>query len=98
VNEAEEYFGKSYKDDPKLYQAKSPITYVKQVNTPILIVHGDADFRVPVSQAHEWYESLVKQKKSVQLHIMPNQAHIPTDANETLKAIHHIEKWLEHIK
>lgn len=98
VNEAEEYFGKSYLEDPTLYQQRSPITFAKQVNTPLLIVHGDADSRVPVSQAYEWQETLTKLKKPVKLHIMPNQSHIPTDANETFKAIHRIEAWLEQVK
>src|SRR5206468_9790624 len=36
----------------------SPITHVKQVRTPTLIVHGENDRDVPVSQGHELHRAL----------------------------------------
>lgn len=38
----------------------SPITYVKNMKTPTLFVHGEADLRVPIAQAEELYTALKK--------------------------------------
>ena len=40
-------------DDPAIYQKSSPITYVSQAKTPVLIQHGDQDRRVPIPNAYE---------------------------------------------
>ena len=40
---------------------QSPITYATQIHTPTLFVHGEADARVPISQAEEMYTTLRKQ-------------------------------------
>jgi dipeptidyl aminopeptidase/acylaminoacyl peptidase len=40
---------------------QSPITYARNIHTPTLFVHGEADARVPISQAEEMYTTLKKQ-------------------------------------
>ena len=39
---------------------QSPITYASSIGTPTLFVHGEADDRVPISQAEEMYTALQK--------------------------------------
>ena len=41
------YCGVSAYDDPDIYAKSSPITFVKQVHTPMLIVVGDSDVECP---------------------------------------------------
>ena len=45
-------------DDPEIYRKTSPMTYIKGAKAPTLIQHGDADQRVPVSDAFELYQGL----------------------------------------
>ena len=45
-------------DDPEIYLHTSPMTYIKGAKAPTLIQHGDADQRVPVSDAFELYQGL----------------------------------------
>jgi len=52
------YFGRSPFDDPALYQQRSTIYFVKNVKTPTLILHGQEDRRVPLSQGIEFYRAL----------------------------------------
>ena len=42
----------------EIFQKHSPITYVKNVTTPTLVLHGEADVRVPTSQGYEYYHAL----------------------------------------
>jgi dipeptidyl aminopeptidase/acylaminoacyl peptidase len=45
--------------DPALYVRNSPVQYVGQVQTPLLMLHGDLDF-VAIQQAEEFYTSLAR--------------------------------------
>ncbi len=50
--------------DSARYVRNSPLFAADRVNTPLMIVHGDADF-VPISQAEEFYRALERQGKRV---------------------------------
>ncbi|BCU67633.1 acylaminoacyl-peptidase [Sulfolobales archaeon HS-7] len=39
----------------------SPITYVRNVKTPLLLIHGENDYRCPIEQAEQFYQGLVDQ-------------------------------------
>ena len=45
-------------DDPEIYRSASPITYINQAKTPVLIQHGDMDRRVPIPNAYELRQAL----------------------------------------
>ena len=44
--------------DPIRVARQSPITYVKDVRTPTLIVHSEEDWRCPIEQGEQWFVSL----------------------------------------
>jgi len=70
-----EYFGLPWADEAALI-AHSPITYVQNVKTPLLIQHGEEDHRVPLSQAHEFYKALKALHKTVEFDIYPRGGHV----------------------
>lgn len=44
---------------PQMAAAHSPHRFVDQIATPMLVIHGDKDYRVPISEALRlWYELL----------------------------------------
>ncbi|MDQ1425774.1 MAG: hypothetical protein QOD72_3272, partial [Acidimicrobiaceae bacterium] len=45
-------------EDRDRLAASSPSTFVDQVRTPTLIVHGERDDRCPIGQAEEWFSAL----------------------------------------
>jgi dipeptidyl aminopeptidase/acylaminoacyl peptidase len=53
----EKYLG-TPEDSPELYEERSPVTHVENVDAPLFIVHGVNDRRVPVSQARIFREAL----------------------------------------
>jgi len=61
--------------DPEFLKSISPIFKIDRVETPLLVVHGENDPRVPVSEARQIIESLEKQNKSVQALIFPDEGH-----------------------
>jgi dipeptidyl aminopeptidase/acylaminoacyl peptidase len=44
------------------YLRNSPIAYLDRVETPVMIVHGDADY-VPIQQSEEYFEGLYRLRK-----------------------------------
>jgi dipeptidyl aminopeptidase/acylaminoacyl peptidase len=57
------------------YRARSAITFVDQVTTPLLILHGGSDERVPTGQAQEYFRALKDRGKTVQLVFYPREGH-----------------------
>ena len=57
------------------YERASAMTYIKNAKTPTLILHGQADTRVPVGQAQELYQGLKKNDVPVELVFFPREPH-----------------------
>ena len=54
---------------------QSPTTYAAHIHTPTLFVHGEADARVPISQAEEMYTTLQKQGVAAKFIRYPGEYH-----------------------
>jgi dipeptidyl aminopeptidase/acylaminoacyl peptidase len=71
----------------------SPISYVKNMTTPLLIVHAEEDYRCPIEQAEQVFISLKKLGREVEFVRTPNENH---NLSRTGKPKHRVER-LEHI-
>jgi len=68
VENAREYLGDvlmrklggTPEEKPALYEERSPITYVKDIDVPLLVVQGANDPRVPQSEAEQLVDSLTE--------------------------------------
>ena len=45
-------------DNPEHYMNRSPITYVKYVRTPTMILTGEDDYRTPIAEIEQYFEAL----------------------------------------
>ena len=54
----------------------SPITYAKDVSTPVLLLHGEADNRCPISQSEEYFTALKRLGKEVEFVRFPDCSHL----------------------
>ncbi len=62
-------------DNPAKVLKQSPHSYAKHFNTPTLVVHGEQDFRVPVSQGFEYYSTLRAKGVPARLLYYPDENH-----------------------
>jgi dipeptidyl aminopeptidase/acylaminoacyl peptidase len=69
------YFGASVYDDPAVYAKSSPITYIKNVKTPTLILVGDRDAECPAPQSYEFWHALKTEGVKTQFVVYPNEGH-----------------------
>lgn len=88
------YLGSTFWDDDHLYLERAPISHVKKITTPLLILQGESDHRVPSSQAYELYTALKKQNKPVEMYIFPEQGHLPTNPNIIHESILKVNNWV----
>lgn len=69
------YMGASAYDDPDVYRRLAPLASVTAVKTPLLIVHGEQDARVPLMQSHLFHEALRQRGVPTQLVVYPREGH-----------------------
>jgi dipeptidyl aminopeptidase/acylaminoacyl peptidase len=81
-------------DDPQDYIKRSPITYIKNVDTPMMFILGDVDFRTPPSSGGEQMFRALKfmHKPTVMVHF-PGESH---ELSRSGQPWHRVER-LDHI-
>jgi dipeptidyl aminopeptidase/acylaminoacyl peptidase len=82
------YFGASVYDDPQVYARSSAITFIKQANTPSLILVGDRDGECPAPQSFEFWHALRDLRVPAQLVVYPDEGHgfsDPADRRDVLE-------------
>jgi dipeptidyl aminopeptidase/acylaminoacyl peptidase len=69
------YFGATVYDDPALYAQSSPITFIKRVKTPTLVLVGEYDLECPLPQSQEFFRALKTLKVPTKLVVYPGEGH-----------------------
>lgn len=90
-----DYFGAESWDNLELYRDHSALFQVKGVTTPTLILHGEADVRVPVSQGYEFYNALKRQHVPTQMVTYPRQPHGPNEPKFVLDIANRLLQWFD---
>lgn len=67
------------KDGRAAYAAESPITYAKNVRTPLLILSDTGDQRVPIAQSYAFYHAIHDRGGTVKFVAFPRAGHFPSD-------------------
>lgn len=95
--------GPTVYEDPEEYLRMSPITYVEDLETPLLIIHSEDDLRCPVEQANQLFVACLQLgKKDVEFHRFPGETHelsrsgSPTHRRQRAELI--IEFFDRHLK
>jgi dipeptidyl aminopeptidase/acylaminoacyl peptidase len=70
-----DYFGGEPWQQLENFRKHSPISFVKNVTTPTLLLHGEADDRVPTSQGYEYYHALKTRGVTAKMVVYPRQPH-----------------------
>ena len=69
------YFGASVYDDPAVYAKSAPMTFIKNVKTPTLVLVGERDGEVPEPQSREFWHALKTLGVETQLVVYPGEGH-----------------------
>ncbi|WP_200416492.1 S9 family peptidase [Virgibacillus salexigens] len=85
-------------DDPSKLWEISPLKYAADVETPLLILHGENDYRCPIEQGEQLFITLKHLKKEVEFVRFPEANHELSRSgkpNMRIERLNHICRWFE---
>ncbi|MBV7315057.1 S9 family peptidase [Shewanella sp. NIFS-20-20] len=83
-------FGGQYQDNKALYEQFNPVNYVEHWKTPMLVIHGEKDFRVPYGQGLAAFTYMQRNNIPSKLLMYPTENHwILTPDN--------LEQWYDNV-
>ena len=89
------YFGASVYDDPQVYAKSSPITFIKQVKTPTLVVVGERDGECPAPQSFEFWHALKTEGVPTELVVYPGEGHSFRNMNNRVDVMRRTLAWFD---
>jgi dipeptidyl aminopeptidase/acylaminoacyl peptidase len=91
----EEYFRDVAYRRAEAYRSHSPVEHVTGAKTPTLVLHGEGDARVPVSQGYEMYYGLRQSGVEVEMVVYPREGHSFREIHHQVDMIRRIVDWFE---
>jgi dipeptidyl aminopeptidase/acylaminoacyl peptidase len=61
--------------DPERVKAQSPLTYADKIQTPMLLIHSEEDWRCPLEQAQRLFVALKRRRAEVEMLVFPAEGH-----------------------
>jgi dienelactone hydrolase len=90
-----DYLGAYYWEDPEVYRRLSPGTYVEQIKTPTLILHGDDDDNTFIANSKELYQALRHRGVTTQFVHYPREGHGLREPNHKLDEVRRCLAWMD---
>jgi dipeptidyl aminopeptidase/acylaminoacyl peptidase len=86
-------------EDPEDFKARSPITYINNVKTPMMFILGEADWRTPTYAGGEEFFRALKYKKIPTVMVrFPNESHELSRSGQPwhrIERLQHITGWFD---
>ncbi|WCM28678.1 S9 family peptidase [Sphingomonas sp. QA11] len=70
-----EHGGKTYYEDPAAFEKWNPVNFVDKWKTPMLVITGEKDFRIPYTQDLAAFTALQRRDIPSRLLVNPNENH-----------------------
>ncbi|MEP6707451.1 MAG: S9 family peptidase [Pyrinomonadaceae bacterium] len=87
-------------EDPEDYKARSPITYINNVKTPLMLILGETDYRTPPGAGgEEMFRALKFRKIPTVMVRFPNESHELSRSGQPwhrIERLQHIVGWFDH--
>ena len=90
--------GPLYLDDPEEFLRISPITYVRDIKTPVMILHSENDLRCPIEQAEQLYVALKLLGREVEFVRFPGSSHELSRSGSPKQRVERFEIILDWFK
>ncbi|MFA9199943.1 MAG: prolyl oligopeptidase family serine peptidase [Cypionkella sp.] len=90
-----EHGGKTYPQDPQAYERWNPVNHVDKWKTPMLVVIGENDYRIPYPQGLAAFSALQMNGVPAQLLVFPDENHWVLKAKNSLQWHETVFAWLD---
>jgi dipeptidyl aminopeptidase/acylaminoacyl peptidase len=76
------------------YARESPLTYVADITTPVLIMHNVGDARCPIVNSYLLFRALKNLHRPVQFIAYPIDVHEPSDEGDPVRVADYFGRWV----
>jgi dipeptidyl aminopeptidase/acylaminoacyl peptidase len=92
-------FGGPYFENPQGYEQFNPVNFVTKWRTPLLVIHGEQDFRVPYTQGLAAFTAAQRLGLESKLVLFPQENHWVLKPANSVLWYHTVLGWLDaHLK
>ena len=89
------YFGAAVYADPKVYERSSPMTFITKARAPTLLVGGDRDAEVPISQSYEYWNALRRLGVKTEFVVYPDEGHFFFKRADQVDVMSRLVNWFD---
>jgi dipeptidyl aminopeptidase/acylaminoacyl peptidase len=86
--------GGPYFSNPKGYEKHNPVNHVEQWQTPMLVIHGELDFRIPVTQGIAAFTALQRRGIESRFLYFPDENHWVLKPHNSVRWHQEVNQWL----
>ncbi len=79
-------------ENMQFYIDRSPLTHVKNIVTPLLILHSERDLRCPIEQGEQFFTALTYLRREVVLVRFPDEGHELSRSGQPLHRLERLER------
>jgi dipeptidyl aminopeptidase/acylaminoacyl peptidase len=87
--------GGAHFDVPENYEKHNPVNHVKNWKTPMLVIHGEKDYRVPPEQGIATFTALQRRGIPSQLLIFPDENHWVLKPQNSVQWHDTVQAWMK---
>ena len=91
-------FGIEPWEKPEYLWQHSPLAHAHKIKTPLLLIHSENDFRVPISEAEQLFAYVRRSGGTVQLIRFPREGHEMSRSGEPehrISSLTHMVAWFD---
>jgi len=93
-----EYFDATPLADDAVYAKTSPVTYIDNAKTPVLVQHGENDARVPIANGYQFRQLLLDKGVEARMIVYSDMGHGPSKPKTRRAITEHALSWFrEHL-
>ncbi len=81
--------------DYDMYMKHSAIFHLDKITTPLQILHGENDLRVPLTQSEELYTALKRKGIPTELILYPRSGHVPSEPKLMMDVTPRVLGWFD---
>lgn len=89
-----EHGGKAYYEDPAAFEKWNPALHVDKWKTPMLVIHGEKDFRIPYTQGIAAFTALQRRGIPSRFLVFPDENHWVLKPKNSMQWYGEVLGWL----
>ena len=89
-----EHGGKAYYEDPAAYERWNPVNHVTKWKTPMLVITGERDYRIPYSQGLASFTALQRRGIPSKLLVFPDENHWVLKPKNSIQWYDNVFGWM----